>query len=141
MVGKRQSRGGEGERGRVEGGGCEPLTISRRARLRVRGSQLRDVGFRGGPPPRQFLHVFSIPGPIVKGRGVEVSAVRPYEGMDFRVYLYLFEQAIVLQRSVQFADKYRLEIDDLFLIVIENHPERIWPDNLILHYSVYWDVP
>ena len=72
----------------------------------------------------------------MKGLGVEVSSVRPYEGMDFRVYLYLFEQVIVLQRSVQFADKYRLEIDDLFLIVVENHPERIGSENLIPHYSV-----
>ena len=61
----------------------------------------------------------------MQGSWVQISPVRPYQSMDFRVNPNLVEQGSVTQWTKQFALEYGSEINNLFRAVVETNSKRI----------------
>ncbi len=63
-------------------------------------------------------------GPVMQSSRVPISPVRPYQCKDFRVNLNLVEKGGVTKWSIQFANQYGLEINNLFRAVVEANSKR-----------------
>lgn len=69
-------------------------------------------------------------GPVVQIGGIEVGVVRPNQCPHFGVESHLVEKRQVAEGTVNFSMQDRLEVNGLFGVVVEFHPQSVGGNNL-----------
>jgi len=85
-----------------------------------------------GPFLGQVSHGIGVAWPVMEKSGVEVCAVWPDDGVDFRVHECAAEELWITERTVQLSGEDRLEVDLLLGLVFEPDSDRVVPQDLDL---------
>src|SRR5947199_4696912 len=94
------------------------------------------LGLLGRPLPCATRERLAVGRPVVQCGGVEIRAVRPYQGLHLGIDAHLAKNRWIAQRAVQRSGEHRLEVDSLRSAVIELDMECIRPNDVDATHAV-----